>query len=385
LRATPWDPVLRERRRAMLHAMGNLVSGGVPLRDDPRLDLIDPYLPGGFTGIRDPNSTPLRDLPGYSRAKLLDAVRDELRAIQGEFPGKFVQIGFWPITDGENAAYSGLSAAEWIRQELLAEFDGMIRPRVGFFMENLAAKRTGLDTETSSGTPVTGFASALYASRGDTWNGFQMLGSWVRPFNDGHVTNNLYGTPANAMEHAFNTYRAEYHEVYVADIDHAAFHSSFQSWHDFFASMASTDGGSDEDGDGLPFAWENQFDLPPTLANPASDDWDHDSLPLILEYAFDQDPSADSSHAFPEITRVTNESDGLTYLHFQYHRRTDAPHLGYSVQVAMQPGAWQSGPAVSQEIAATPSGDGVTEQVNVRILPAISQSRRVFVRLAVTY
>lgn len=385
LRATPWDPILRQRRRAMLAAMSNLVSGGVSLRNDPRLDLIDPYLPGGFTGIRDPNSTPLRDLPGYSRAKLLAAVQDELRALQDEFPGKFVQIGFWPITDGENAVYAGVSAAEWIRQQLLAEFNGSTRPRVGFFMENLAAKKTGLDAETSSGTPVTGFASALYASRDDTWNGFQMLGSWVRPFNDGHVTNNLYGTPANALEHAFNTYRAEYHEVYVGDIDHAAFHPLFQGWHDFFASKASTAADSDEDGDGLPFSWENQFDLPPTLANAANEDGDRDSLPLLLEYALNQNPQADSSEGLPKITLGLNESTGLTHLHFQYTRRTDAPHLAYSVQVTPQPGAWQSGPGFSQEIQAIPNPDGLTEQVTVRILPAIRETERSFVRLAVTH
>jgi hypothetical protein len=296
-----------------------------------------------------------------------------------------VQIGFWPITDSENAVYSGVSAAEWIRRELLAEFNGSIRPRVGFFMENLAAKKTGLDAETSSGTPVTGFASALHASRDDTWNGFQMLGSWVRPFNDGHVTNNLYGTPANAMEHAFNTYRAEYHEVYVGDIDHTAFQPLFQAWHDFFASKASTAADSVEDGDGLPFSWENQFDLPPTLANAANEDADQDSLPLLLEYALNQNPRSDSGQALPKVTLGVNESNGLTHLHYHYTRRTDAPHLTYSVQVAPQPGAWQSGLGFSQEISAIPDSNGLTEQVTVRILPAIQESGRSFVRLAVTH
>jgi hypothetical protein len=91
-----------ERRRAMLQAMCGLLNGGTALRDDPRLDLLDPYLPGGFTGIRDPNSTPLRNLPGYTRQRLLDAGCDELHALQDEFPGKFVQLGFWPVTDNEN-------------------------------------------------------------------------------------------------------------------------------------------------------------------------------------------------------------------------------------------------------------------------------------------
>jgi hypothetical protein len=79
-------------------------------------------------GIRDPNSTQLRSIPGYKRLKMLQAVQTGLRALQDEFPGKFVQIGFWPITDDENASYGGVTAADWIRQQLLAEFNGIIVP-----------------------------------------------------------------------------------------------------------------------------------------------------------------------------------------------------------------------------------------------------------------
>ena len=384
LRATPWDAYLRQRRRAMMHAMGSLITHGIALRDDPRLDLLDPYLPGGFTGIRDPNSTPLRNLPDYSRQKLLDAVRDELRTLQDEFPEKFIQLGFWPITDNENTAYSGLTAAEWLRRQLLAEFDGHNRPRIGFFMENLAAKRSGLDAETYSGTPVTGFANALSASRDTTWNSFQMLGSWTRPFNDGHVTNTLFGTPNDAIEFAFNTYRAEYHEVYVADIDHPAYQPALQRWHDYYSIGASTSSSSDEDGDGLPLAWENRFGLPPTLANDPSDDSDHDSLPLLMEYAFNQSPADNSSHSPPTTSRMRDDSDGLTYLHYHYLRRTDAPNLSYTVQAGTIPGSWQSGPAVTREMSATATGDGITELVTVRCIPDMSAHTRRFVRIVVT-
>lgn len=385
LRATPWDPYLRERRRAMLQAMGGLLNGGTALRDDPRLDLLDPYLPGGFTGIRDPNSTPLRNLPGYTRQRLLDAVRDELHALQKEFPGKFVQIGFWPVTDNENSAYGGIAAAEWLRQQLLAGFNGITRPRVGFFMENLAAKRIALDSEVFSGTPVTGFAGALFASRDDTWNGFQMLGSWVRPFNDGHVTNNTFGTPNDAMEFAFNTYRAEYHEVYVGDIDHPAYQPALQRWHDFYSSGTTTDPQSDEDGDGLPLAWEKQFGINPRLPDSADDDSDRDSLPLLLEYAFHQDPAKAGPSAMTTTSKVTDPGTGLTYFHIHYSRRTDAPHLQYSVQVAEMPGSWQSGPGFTEELGAVPAGDGITELVTTRILPELVSYGRRFVRLAVSH
>jgi dienelactone hydrolase len=382
-RATPWDPYLRTRRRALLDAMGSLVSGGVALRNDPRLDLLDPYLPGGFTGIRDPNSTPLRNLPGYSRENLLAAVRDELITLQQEFPGKFVQIGFWPITDAQDASYSGVTASEWMRQQVLAEFNGLTRPRVGFFMENLAARRTGPNVEPYSATPVTGFGSALFNSRNATWNGFQMLGSWTRPFNDGHVTNTLHGTPNEALEFAFNTYRAEYHEVYIGDIDNTSFQPAMQRWHDFYASTASTNPASDEDGDGLPLAWEQQYGLSPLLSNHNADD-DHDGLPLLLEYAFNQHPGSSSASAQPTSSTVIDSNDGLTYLHYQYLRRGDAPQLSYTVEVSPDLSLWQSGPAFTQELSSTPSGDGVTNLVTIRLLPALGPgAERNFVRVRV--
>lgn len=385
LRATPWDPYLQQRRRALLAAMGSMITDGIALRRDPRLDLLDPYLPGGFTGIRDPNSTPLRNLTGYTRQKMLQAVQTELRALQDEFPGKFVQIGFWPITDNENTNYNGIAASEWIRQQLLAEFNGLTRPHVGFFMENLAAKRNGPNLEPYSATPVTGFGSALFSSRDAAWNGFQMLGSWTRPFNDGHVTNTLYGTPNDAIEFAFNTYRAEYHEVYIGDIDHAAFQPALQRWHDFYATAATTRAGSDEDGDGLPLAWEQQFGLSPTLANPANDDGDRDGIPLLLEYAFHQSPIASSTSGLPTSTLDIHSSDGLRYLHCHYRRRTDAPQLSYTVEVSSDLNTWQSGPSFAQEISTSPTGDGVTELVTVRILPAITGGNpATFTRLHVT-
>lgn len=384
-RATPWDPYLRQRRRAMLAAMGSVTTGGIALRNDTRLDVLDPYLPGGFTGIRDPNSTPLRNLTNYTRQKFLEAVQDELRTLQSEFPGKFVQIGFWPITDNENTSYSGVGAADWIRQQLLAEFNGITRPRIGLFMENLAAKRNGPLLDPYSATPVTSFATQEYAARDTTWNGFQMLGSWTRPFNDGHVTNTLYGSATDAMEFAFNTYRAEYHEIYIGDIDNTAMQPLLQSWHDFYASAATTNESSDEDQDGLPLVWEHQFGLSQTTANNATDDSDHDGVPLLLEYAFNQSPSAGSTTGLPVSTTAVNASDGLTYLQYAYLRRTDAPQLTYLVEVSSDLTNWQSGAGVTQELSTIPSGDGFTNLVTVRVLPAITPaSPKRFVRLEVS-
>lgn len=384
-RATPWDPYLQQRRHALLAAMGSVVTNGIELRNDPRLDLLDPYLPGGFTGVRDPNSLPLRNIIGYTRQKMLHAVQTELRALQDEFPGKFIQIGFWPITDLENANYGGVAAAEWIRLQLLAQFNGISRPRVGFFMENLAAKRSGPFLDPFSATPVTSFGSALFNSRDATWNGFQMLGSWTRPFNDGHVTNTTYGTPNDAIEFAFNAYRAEYHELYIGDIDNAAFQPALQRWHDFYSTAATTNAGSDEDGDDLPFSWEQMHGLSPILPNDLKDDTDRDGLPLLLEFALNQSPNSISTAALPSMSISTNPSDGLRYMHYQFLRRSDAPQLNYIVEVSDDLVHWQSGFLSTQEIGATPTSDGVTQLVNVRILPALPASNsRKYARLRVT-
>ncbi len=384
IRATPWDPYLRQRRRAMLQAMGSTITSGIALKNDPRLVLLDPYLPGGFTGIRDPNSALLRDLPGYTRQKLLEAVQDELRTLQSEFPGKFLHLGFWPVTDSENASYGGTGAADWLRQQLLGEFNGPTRPHIGFFMENLAAKRLGPGLDPYSGTPVTSFATELFAGRDAAWNGFQMLGSWSRPFNDGHVTNTLYGTPNDAIEFAFNTYRSEYHEIYVGDIESAAFQPALQRWHDFYASTATTNPASDEDRDGLPLAWEQQNNLAPTLPNDPTDDGDHDGLPLLLEYAFNQSPAAPSPVAFPLCTTAINPVDQQAYWQFSYVRRTDTPPIDYTLEVSDDLGTWDSNPARFQTVSVAPSEDGVTEVVTVRVLPAIAAKTRSFARVKAT-
>ena len=235
LRAQPWSPYLRERRRAFIQALAAFIADEVTLASEPRLIAINPDLPGAFNGIRDPNETRLRNIPGYTRANFFAAQRDEIHAWQNAFPGKFIQIGFWPVVDNEDAAYSGLTAWEWMRQQLLAEFNGTLRPRLGFFMDNLAAKRAASPEAPYTATPMTTFGAPLALSRDGAWTAFQMLGSWARPFNDSHVTNTLNGSPSEALEYAFNTFRTEYHEVYTADLDTPLYQPALQRWADFFS------------------------------------------------------------------------------------------------------------------------------------------------------
>lgn len=235
-RAVPWDAYLLQQRAKFLAALATNVFGGYALRDHPLLDVIDPYLPGGFTGIRDPNGTPLRNLPGYTRSNFLAAVQHELRALTTNFPGKFVQIGFWKIQDNENAAYGGVEAWEFLRRELLAEFNGGSRPRVGFFMENLAASRPAPGADPVTGYPVADFGAALFLSQTNTWTGFQALTAWRQPFTGPEKV--AHGTPADGIRYAFETYGATYHELYVPDIDHAPYHAALTDWHARLTAVA---------------------------------------------------------------------------------------------------------------------------------------------------
>ncbi|HEY6168042.1 MAG TPA: dienelactone hydrolase family protein, partial [Verrucomicrobiae bacterium] len=373
LRAVPWDPFLRTRRRAMLQAMAAYQAGGVALAQHPRLVMLDPFLPGGHTGIRDPNNLALRNMTNYARTNLLAAVQDELRSLQTNFPGKLVQIGFWPVTDNENASYGGTNAWTWIRAQLLAEFNGLTRPRAGFFMENLAAERIGPRIDPFTATPITSFAAPMNTSRSNTWNGFQMLGDWTRPFNDGHVDNTLNGTPNDAIEYAYNTYGAEYHEIYISDVESLAFRQTLTRWHEFFASGVTTNPNSDEDGDGLPLWWENLYGLSPVLAtgtNGARGDPDGDTVLNLAEFALNQNPLVAGIAGLPTAFLTTNA--GKTYLTFTYRRRTDAPWLTYEVEVSSDLALWLSGVGQTESAGApVPSGDGVTEFVTVRALPAI--------------
>lgn len=233
-RAVPWDSYLRTRRRALYEALAEHATGGVQLRANPALDGIDPYLAGGFTGVRDPNTVPLRQLPGYTRALLLDAVRDELRAATSQFPNTFVHIGFWKVADTQSSP----AAWEEIRLALLEDFDGVARPRVGFFMENLAASRPAGGGEPVTGYPVTDFGAPLHLSRDATWTGFQALTSWKAPFTGPDKVANA--SPADGIRYAFETYGARYFELYVSDVDHAAWQPDLEEWADTLAETQQT-------------------------------------------------------------------------------------------------------------------------------------------------
>ncbi len=224
LRAVPWDPFLLARVGVFLQALAEHQIDGVKLKDHPVLTVVNFGLAGADLAIRDP-AVLLHDMTNYSRANLTAAVLGNLRATVTNFPAKFVQIGFWPITDNQATP----KLWDSVRTSILAEFNGVAAPRVGFWMENLSASRTAAGVDPATGRPNTTFGGPLFLSQTNAWVGFQALTSWVKPFNNynSQVTN---ATTADGMQYANATFGSTYFEIYVADIDAAGNKADFEQW-----------------------------------------------------------------------------------------------------------------------------------------------------------
>jgi hypothetical protein len=224
-RAVPWDPFLLQRMEVFLNALAEHTIDGVKLKDHPTLAVFNFGLTGAGLSIRDPVAINLRNMTNYTRTAFTNAVLRNLRATVTNFPTKFVHVGFWPVLDAQS------SPPLWqdLRQAILAEFNGSVKPRVGFWMENLSASRPTPGGDPVTGGPTTGFGSALYLSQTNTWVGFQALTSWVKPFNNfnSQVTN---ATPADGMKYATDTFGSTYFEIYVDDIDNLNYRADFQKW-----------------------------------------------------------------------------------------------------------------------------------------------------------
>lgn len=224
-RAVPWDPFLLGRVAVLLSALAEHQIDGVKLKDHPVLTVVNFGLAGADLAIRDPASVSLYKMTNYSRANITNAVLQNLLAAATNFPSKLVQIGFWPITDNQATP----SLWEFVRESILAEFNGVTEPRVGFWMENLAASRPAPGTDPVTGAPTTTFAAPEFLSQTNTWVGFQALTSWLQPFTGASKVTN--GTPADGIQYANTTFGSSYFEIYAPDIDSSAYRAGLEEWH----------------------------------------------------------------------------------------------------------------------------------------------------------
>jgi hypothetical protein len=167
----------------------------------------------------------------FSRTKLLNAVLSNLHDVTDNFPGKVCSIGFWKIeTDGGNP-----ELYEYLRQQILLEFDGVQNPKVGFFEENLATHRVNENDPDYVGQPTTTFAQPLYDSQNDTFIGFQM----VEPYQTGDPPVK-FSVPSEGVQYGLDTFSSRYAEIYIGDIDEVHCNSTYdqalKEWNDELTS-----------------------------------------------------------------------------------------------------------------------------------------------------
>lgn len=221
-RAVPWDGFLLARVEIFLHALAEHQIDGVKLKDHPVLTVVNFGLAGANRAIRDPSSVNLRNMTNYTRAALINAVQRNLRAAVTNFPTKFVQTGFWSVVDYQPTP----TLWEEVRETLLAEFNGVTEPRIGFWMENLSASRTAPGVDPVTGRPTTTYGAPLYLSQTNAWVGFQALLPWLNNTN-AQVIN---ATPFDGMQYASTTFGSTYFEIYVLDIDYSGYRADFEKW-----------------------------------------------------------------------------------------------------------------------------------------------------------
>ena len=299
LKAVPWDPHLRARRDLFLQNLATDLNenGGLAMS---KISIINPNLPGADEGIRkvsvnftgDCNNHPGNCMDGYTRERLLWAIQDELRTVQDQFPGKLIQFGFFEATDDLDSVHGDSPLWKWLYKDATAdpaaidengvhvvalfdEFNGIRRPRLSFWQDNLAATRTSDTTvipaiPRSSApnyiapdgstaytiTPMLSFIPSFDYYDGtvtnETYNNgivFEANTLWSNPFiedQEKKLINTINGSPNDGMEGAFNTFLSQYLEIYVSDIDQAIplsddppplnatlWKGQLQSWHNY--------------------------------------------------------------------------------------------------------------------------------------------------------
>lgn len=231
-RAVPYDSYLMERFQLFLTPLANhkiysiSTSSMVALKDHPVLSNIATNIPGlgAIRNVNGQNISLHTSLPNYTRNLFAQSILTYMKTQTNSFPTKNVFIPFYKnISDN----ISSPSLESYIKSELLKNFDGIQNPKISFWQENLAGY-IDTSTNTFTGLPLTTFATPLLELNNNAYTMFQMLQGWTTPFIAPEKTAN--STPFDAMCFAYNTYKASYYEIYVNDIDHPNFQTSFNNW-----------------------------------------------------------------------------------------------------------------------------------------------------------
>ncbi|MBX7210869.1 MAG: M36 family metallopeptidase [Verrucomicrobiaceae bacterium] len=116
-------------------------------------------------------------------------------------------------------------------------------------------------------------------------------------------------------------------------------------------------------------------------------DPDGDGIKNLMEFALGTSPTTNSTDLLPIVSDAIKPGDGKHYPTISYRRRITPGTLNYALQSSPDLTTWTTIPGVNLEQVGAPvaTGDGITEVVTFRVLPAIDDSPAPrFVRLSVT-
>lgn len=142
-------------------------------------------------------------------------------------------------------------------------------------------------------------------------------------------------------------------------------------------------------GTDIPDAWKVAHGLDPfsnTGVNNPTGNPSGDGISNLMKYALNLDPQKTATPGLPFTTTALNPSDNQTYLIFNYRRIIGGGGLTYIVEASTDFTNWTSSSTDLVEISAAPDPDGITEDVQVRVLPALDTpaTGSKFIRLRVT-
>ncbi len=117
------------------------------------------------------------------------------------------------------------------------------------------------------------------------------------------------------------------------------------------------------------------------MSDPAADA-DANGVGALLDYAFQA--GSFGMGALPQTGTAMDGGTGHRHLTFSYRRLLSNPSgVQYHLETSTTLATWQPAGTDVEELTVTPTGDGVTETVNVRLLPAMGVGIPMFIRLRV--
>lgn len=209
----PWDTTMLTALEKYITAFSNYQVDGIAIKDHPTVKQIDAAI-GGIQSIR-----MMQPPSSYTAQKLEEGVLRSVRAWGKAFPDKHLYAGLFGINDGAKKP----STVEVIRDDLMAEFDGVAQPRLNFFQEVLTGMAPTLNSPLATVvSEVKSQTSIMYQACGEWLN--KSAWSWC------YWANN--DSPDTGFSFAYNNFNTTYFEIYQADLLNEAYASQFQKWHD---------------------------------------------------------------------------------------------------------------------------------------------------------